>query len=168
MSTIYLAGGCFWGTEKLFRGLRGVTDTEVGYANGRTADPSYQDVCTDTTGHRETVKLVYDPAQISPEKILKAFFLVIDPELRNRQGNDIGSQYQTGVYYEDDKDLPALQRVFDEERKKHSRFFTELKPLSCFYPAEEYHQDYLNKNPGGYCHISPAEMKAVAEMMEKE
>ena len=164
MKTIYLAGGCFWGTEKVFKSLRGVTDTTVGYANGHTLNPTYRQVCTDTTGHRETVKVVYDPETISLQNILRVFFLVIDPELQNRQGEDVGSQYQTGVYYEAPEDLPLIQEVFAAEQAKHPVFFVELLPLSCFYDGEDYHQDYLDKNPSGYCHITPHEMAEVAEL----
>lgn len=161
MKNIYLAGGCFWGTEKVFKMLDGVTDTTVGYANGHTEDPTYQEVCTDKTGHRETVKVTYDPERISLQKILTAYFMVIDPTVRNRQGGDIGTQYQAGVYYDDSEDLPEIQKVFDAERQKHEMFFVELLPLSCFYTAEEYHQDYLEKNPTGYCHVTKAEFDRI-------
>ena len=164
MKTIYFAGGCFWGTQRVFQLLNGVVRTEVGYANGKEENPTYQQVCTDTTGHRETVKVAYDPAVISLQTLLKAFFLVIDPQVQNRQGHDIGSQYQTGVYYENAEDLPVLQAVFGEESRKYGAFFVELQPLSCFYPAEDYHQDYLIKNPTGYCHISKLEMDQVAKL----
>lgn len=150
---IYLAGGCFWGTEKAFQLLNGVTDTEVGYANGTLDDPTYKDVCTDTTGHRETVKVVYDSDVLPLEKLMEVYFLCIDPTVKNRQGHDIGSQYQTGVYYTDENDREPLERIFEEEKKKYDAFYVELTELKCFWPAEEYHQDYLEKNPHGYCHI---------------
>ena len=164
MKEIYFAGGCFWGTEMVFRSVPGVTDTTVGYANGHTQNPTYQEVCTDTTGHRETVKVVYDPAAVSLKKLLEVYFLVVDPTVRNRQGGDIGSQYQTGVYYSDPADLPVLSAAFEAERARSGEFCVELLPLRCFYSAEEYHQDYLEKNPTGYCHISPAEMARVRAM----
>ena len=164
MKTIYFAGGCFWGTEKVFKSLPGVAETTVGYANGHTADPTYRQVCTDTTGHRETVKVVYDPSEIYLKDLLRAFFLVIDPSVQNRQGEDVGSQYQTGVYYEDPEDLPVIQAAFAAEQAKHPVFCVELQALSCFYDAEEYHQDYLDKNPTGYCHITSHEMAAIAEL----
>ena len=164
MKTIYLAGGCFWGTQRVFQLLNGVVRTEVGYANGKVENPTYQQVCTDTTGHRETVKVVYDPAAISLKKLLKAFFLVIDPRGQNQQGHDIGSQYQTGVYYEDGEDLPILQEIFAEKIREYDAFFVELQPISCFYAAEDYHQDYLIKNPTGYCHISKVDMDEVAKL----
>ena len=161
---IYLAGGCFWGTEKVFKLLKGVIDTTVGYANGHTQNPTYQDVCTDKTGHRETVKVTYDPQRITLEKILTAYFMVIDPTITNRQGGDIGTQYQTGVYYENAEDLPVIEVFFDRERKKHNSFCVELLPLSCFWPAEEYHQDYLDKNPNGYCHVTKIEFEEVEKL----
>lgn len=164
MREIYFAGGCFWGTEKLFRSIPGVVATTVGYANGSVPDPSYRQVCSDTTGHRETVRVEYDPAAVTLERLLEAFFLVVDPTVRNRQGGDVGSQYQTGVYYTDIADLPVLEAAFDRERAKTGTFCVELAPLRCFYPAEEYHQDYLSKNPGGYCHISPAELAEVKRL----
>ena len=161
MKEIYFAGGCFWGTEMVFRSVPGVCDTTVGYANGHTQNPTYQEVCTDTTGHRETVKVVYDPALLSLERLLEVYFLVVDPTVKNRQGGDIGSQYQTGVYYTDPADRAVIEPVFDAQRARGGDFFVELAPLACFFPAEEYHQDYLEKNPDGYCHISPAEMARV-------
>ena len=164
LKEIYFAGGCFWGTEKVFQSLHGVVSTTVGYANGTVASPSYELVKTDTTGHRETVKVIYDPERISLNKLLKAFFICIDPTVSNRQGNDIGSQYQTGVYYTDETSGQTAQKIFDEVRRNYDPFCVELSPLSCFYDAEEYHQDYLIKNPGGYCHITGEEYDRVLEL----
>lgn len=163
---IYLAGGCFWGTEKTFKLLSGVTDTTVGYANGHSENPTYKEVCTDTTGHRETVKITYNPDKITLDQILTVYFMIIDPTVRNRQGADVGTQYQTGVYYDDPEDLPAIENRFKDERQKNAAFFVELCPLSCFYPAEEYHQDYLDKNPTGYCHVSVGEFHKIKELNE--
>lgn len=165
---IYFAGGCFWGTEKAFQYLRGVVDTTVGYANGTVASPSYELVKTDTTGHRETVKVVYDPEVISLDKLLKAYFIIIDPTVSNRQGHDIGSQYQTGVYYVDEESGKTAAAVFEEKRAQYSPFCVELAPLSCFYDAEEYHQDYLIKNPSGYCHISRKEYDRVKALNDTD
>ena len=164
--TIYLAGGCFWGTEMVFQSLTGVKETTVGYANGNPEikDPTYQLVCTDTTGYKEAVKVVYDPEKIALSVILDAYFLCIDPTLKNRQGGDIGSQYQTGVYTEDGETMREAQEYFEEEKKKYPVFYTELEPLAVFYEAEEYHQDYLKKNPGGYCHITKHEMEQVRQL----
>lgn len=152
---IYLAGGCFWGVEAFMARIPGVADTEVGYANGITENPTYEAVCRGDTGHAETVRVMYDPRQVSTEKLLEAFFSIIDPLSKNRQGNDIGTQYRTGVYYTSPDDLTAIQRVFTAEQAKYNRpLNVERKPLSNFYPAEEYHQDYLDKNPNGYCHVN--------------
>jgi len=161
---IYLAGGCFWGAEKAFQYLDGVTDTTVGYANGHVADPTYEMVKTDTTGHRETVKVVYDDSKVSLETLLKAFFIFVDPTARNRQGHDIGSQYQSGVYYTDEESGDVCKAFFEEKKKEYDPFCTELAPLSCFYDAEEYHQDYLIKNPEGYCHVSREQYRKVKEL----
>ena len=153
MQTIYLAGGCFWGMQKFFDQFEGVIATQVGYANGPDAAPSYQDVCRNS-GHAETVKIDYDEGKLSLDKLLDLYFLVIDPLSVNRQGGDEGIQYRTGVYYTDPDQLPALQAAFDGEAQKvGTPLAVELLPLQNFFPAEEYHQKYLEKNPGGYCHI---------------
>ena len=149
---IWLAGGCFWGVEAYFTRLRGVTETNVGYANGRTANPTYEQV--PFTGHVETVEINYDPDEIRLESILEHFFRIIDPTIKDRQGGDVGKQYRTGVYYRDKGELKTIEKVFAREQDKYPLpIVTELLPLENFYPAEEYHQDYLQKNPGGYCHI---------------
>jgi len=154
MKTIYLAGGCFWGTQHFFDQFSGVIATEVGYANGRTESPSYEDVRYRDTGHAETVKIQYDESRLSTEKLLAYYFLTIDPLSINRQGADVGSQYRTGIYYTDESLLPAIRAaVAAEETKVGAKLEVEVLPLRNFYTAEEYHQDYLVKNPGGYCHI---------------
>ena len=165
--TIYCAAGCFWGSEKAFKLLEGVTATETGYANGTISNPRYEDVCRGNTGFRETVKIIYDPEIISLETIMEAYFLCIDPTVANRQGNDAGTQYQTGVYYTDPEDEEILKAVFAEEKKKYSVFAAELEPLKNFYTAEEYHQNYLEKNPGGYCHITRYEFEKVKALNKK-
>ena len=150
---IYLAGGCFWGTEKFFEQFDGILKTRVGYANGPTKDPTYQDVCKNS-GHAETVEITFDPEMISLDQILDYYFLTVDPVSVNRQGYDIGIQYRTGIYYTDPKHLPvAKQKLAGVEREISKPLAVELLPLENFYPAEEYHQKYLDKNPGGYCHI---------------
>ena len=150
----YLAGGCFWGVEAFMARVPGVADTTVGYANGRTANPTYEEVCRSDTGHAETVEVWYDPRQVSFEKLLSVFFTIIDPLSVNRQGGDIGTQYRTGVYYETEEDKKIAAGLFAVEQKKYSSpIAVELEPISNFYAAEEYHQDYLEKNPGGYCHV---------------
>ena len=161
---IVLAGGCFWGVEKAFKALDGVLETTVGYANGFTDNPTYEEVCRNETGYKEAVKVVYQPNVVSLSTIIRAFFLCINPRQRNRQGNDIGSQYQAGIYYVDEKDLDDIKPVYTNERMKYDRFFVELEPLKNFYTAEEYHQDYLDKHPNGYCHITAFEMEEVKKL----
>ncbi|WFA09385.1 peptide-methionine (S)-S-oxide reductase MsrA [Tissierella sp. Yu-01] len=154
MKEIYLAGGCFWGVEEYFSRINGVIDTEVGYANGTVESPTYQQVCTGTTGHSETTYIKYDEKEISLEALLERFFRIIDPTLLNRQGGDIGNQYRTGIYYIDESDLETINRIISDVQKKYEKpIVTEVKELVCFYEAEDYHQDYLKKNPGGYCHV---------------
>ena len=155
MKIIYLAGGCFWGLQKFMDQFDGIVQTEVGYANGPEKAPSYEDVCNNS-GHAETVKVIYDEGRISLEKILEYYFMVIDPLSVNRQGGDAGIQYRTGIYYEDaDKtDLEVIGRCCDAVSEKVGReLAVEVMPLMNYYPAEEYHQKYLDKNPHGYCHI---------------
>ena len=153
MKTVYLAGGCFWGTQKFFDQFTGVVSTQVGYANGPDDAPSYQDVCHDS-GHAETVRIDYDETKLSLPELLDLYFMVIDPLSVNKQGGDEGIQYRTGVYYTDPDQLPDIQAAFDGEAQKvGTPLAVELLPLQNFFPAEEYHQKYLEKNPGGYCHI---------------
>ena len=153
MKTIYLAGGCFWGTQKFFDQFPGVIETEVGYANGPTENPSYQEVCA-RSGHAETVRIVFNETEVSITQLLDWYFLTIDPTSYHRQGMDMGIQYRTGIYYTDSEDLPEIEARFRIEQTKYkARLQVEVKPLENFYPAEEYHQKYLEKNPGGYCHI---------------
>ena len=154
--TLYLAGGCFWGTQKFFDQFDGVLQTETGYANGASADPTYEQVCADS-GHAETVRVEYDDAVLSTEQLLTYYFMVIDPLSVNRQGGDTGIQYRTGIYYTDETLLPAIREVYDaKERELGQKLAVELLPLQNFYPAEEYHQDYLDKNPDGYYHLPVA------------
>lgn len=153
MNEIYLAGGCFWGVEEYFSRLDGVVETNVGYANGHKENPSYEEVCTGTTGHAETTYIKYAD-NISLGEILKKFFMIIDPTLLNRQGGDIGNQYRTGIYYIENDDKSIIDKVLKEEQKKYKvAIVTEVLPLNSYFEAEEYHQKYLKKNPGGYCHI---------------
>ena len=154
LRTVYLAGGCFWGTDAYMRRIPGVARTEAGYAQGHLENPDYKAVCTGATGHAEAVKIDYDPARLSLLELLRVFFTIIDPTSLNRQGGDVGTQYRTGVYYANIADLPVIQRAFDEIADQNSSpVATEMEPFRCFYPAEDYHQDYLEKNPGGYCHV---------------
>ena len=151
---IYLAGGCFWGTEKYFAGIKGVTATEVGYANGSTLLPTYEEVCYKNTGHAETVKVVYDDRIISLEFLLQMYYDVIDPISVNRQGGDTGVQYRTGIYYMDSKEEPVILKSIQRLQEKYTeKIAIEVKPLRNYAKAEEYHQAYLEKNPHEYCHI---------------
>lgn len=155
MKTVYFAGGCFWGMEAFLKRLPGVKETIVGYANGTKANPSYEEVCSHTTGHAETVCVTYDPKEIPLKVLLKAFFYVVDPTQLNRQGGDIGEQYRNGIYYIEEEDAEVIEQAIREQQLRYDRpVVTECKKLSCFYRAEEYHQDYLTKNPTGYCHIN--------------
>ena len=154
---IYLAGGCFWGTEHFFKQIAGVVSTEVGFANGHTDNPTYEQVYTDTTGYAETVHIVYDPARVSLEFLLQMFFVAIDPTSLNKQGHDEGTRYRTGIYYTDAADRSMIEKFFAEEESKYSEpLVVECEPLKAFYPADEYHQDYLDKHPDGYCHLPKA------------
>ena len=155
MKEIYLAGGCFWGVEKYLSLIKGVVCTEVGYANGHTENPTYEDVCFRETGHAETVKVVYDPGIISLSFLLKLYYDIIDPTSLNRQGGDSGEQYRTGIYYTDDADKPTIENSLANLQKQYDEpVVVELKKLANYFPAEEYHQKYLEKTPGGYCHIN--------------
>ncbi|MDO5041593.1 MAG: peptide-methionine (S)-S-oxide reductase MsrA [Peptoniphilus sp.] len=154
MKTIYLAGGCFWGVEEYFSRIKGVNDTTVGYANSIIKNPTYEEVCSGEPAAAETVKIVYDDEIISLKKILTYFFKIIDPTVLNRQGNDVGIQYRTGIYYENNDDEGIILDYMDQIRANYkSDIVTEVMKIINFYEAEEYHQDYLKKNPGGYCHI---------------
>jgi peptide methionine sulfoxide reductase msrA/msrB len=157
---IYLAGGCFWGTEKYLSLVKGIVDTEAGYANGKTENPSYEDVCHKESGHAETVKVLYNSDEVSLNFILKLFYDVIDPVAKNRQGNDIGTQYRTGIYYTDDQDREIIVNSLKELQKSYDLpIAIEVMPLQNYFAAEEYHQNYLDKNPNGYCHIGGDKFK---------
>ena len=151
--TIFLAGGCFWGVQKFFDLLEGVVETEVGYANGDSDKTAYEEL--KKSGHAESVKIIYDDELILTEELLDKYFSIIDPTSINRQGADIGYQYRTGIYYTDTELLPVIERKLDELRKSCDKpVQIELSELRNYCPAEEYHQKYLEKNPGGYCHIN--------------
>lgn len=155
MKTIWFAGGCFWGTEHYLSQFEGVLRTQAGYANGHLQDPTYQQVYTDQTGHVECVKVEYDDEIISLATLCRLFFRSIDPLIKDRQGDDCGTRYRTGIYWSDAEDAAVVEQVYSEEQRKYdSGLVVEKCPLQCFYPAEEYHQDYLVRNPDGYCHLS--------------
>lgn len=170
--TIYLAGGCFWGVEELFRQIPGVVETQTGYANGNlTEGVTYERVCEGDTDFRETVRVAYDPAKVTLDQLLWAYFHIIDPTITNRQGNDVGTQYQAGIYWKagDVATSEVVRRGADEMRATLAAeglpFCVEVKELASFFTAEEYHQRYLVKNPNGYCHISFAEMREVLSQL---
>ena len=151
---IYLAGGCFWGTQHYFDLVPGVIRTQVGYANGRTEHPSYEQVKYEHTGHAETVEVVYDPACLDLDELLELYFRAIDPVSVNQQGHDVGEQYRTGIYWTEESQVPVIEaRMKKEQEKAGQPLAVETGKLVNFFPAEEYHQKYLEKNPGGYCHI---------------
>jgi len=154
MEKIYLAGGCFWGTQYFFSLVPGVIMTKVGYANGTKENPSYEEVCSKQYNFAETVEVTYDEDKIQLNIILQKFFLTINPTSLNKQGGDIGLQYRTGIYYLDEKTKSIASAELNHLQKKYKdKIQIELLPLDNFYNAEEYHQDYLYKNPKGYCHI---------------
>lgn len=161
---IVFAGGCFWGVEKYLALVSGVLNTEVGYANGSTENPSYEQVCHAGTGHAEAVKVIYDDAKLSLTELLKRFFLGIDPTSLNRQGNDWGTQYRTGIYFLNQGDRTIIETAVNNLQKGFQKpIVVEVAPLQNYYPAEDYHQKYLDKNPDGYCHISPRVFKEAAQ-----
>lgn len=149
---IALAGGCFWGVEAYFARIKGVAETSVGYANGKTEKPTYHEISS--TGHAETVWVRYDPQWVTLQTLLDYYFKIIDPTSKNRQGNDMGTQYRTGIYYTEEADLPVIQAAIAKEQQKYNKpIVTEVAPLLRYDPAEDYHQAYLDKNPNGYCHV---------------
>ena len=155
MKEIYFAGGCFWGVEHFFKGVDGVSEAMPGYANGNTQNPTYKEVYTDTTGFAETVRVRYNPERVSLRLLVRLFFTVTDPLTLNRQGHDEGTRYRSGVFYTSGEDRSVIEDVFREVSGKLGvPLVTELEPLKNFYPAEEYHRNYLDKNPEGYCHLS--------------
>lgn len=167
--TIYFAGGCFWGTEHFFQQIYGVAHTEVGYANGKIANPTYKQVVQNNTGFAETVKVEYDTQKTDLTELIELYFKTIDPTSINKQGNDIGTQYRTGIYYTDEADAPAIKTVVATLAQNYNRpVVVEILPLTNYYTAEEYHQDYLDKNPGGYCHISPELFELARQTQNKK
>ena len=156
MQSIYFAGGCFWGTEHFFKQIEGVVQTQTGFANGRDElpAPTYEQVYTDTTGYAETVFVQFDEQKVSLAFLVRMFFAAVDPLSLNRQGHDTGTRYRTGVYYVSEEQKAVIEAVFAEEQAKYTEpVQVELQPLRNYYPADEYHQNYLTKHPDGYCHL---------------
>ncbi len=164
MKEIYFAGGCFWGTQHYFKQIKGVVATAAGYANGNTENPSYKEVYTDSTGYAETVRVEYNTEEVELDLLIDLYFRTIDPTSLNQQGADIGTRYRTGIYFTIPDDEPIIRRAYDKVAAEYERpLAVEVEPLRNFYEAEEYHQDYLEKNPDGYCHIP----RALIEMARK-
>ena len=154
MATIYFAGGCFWGLEKYMASVHGVINAESGYANGTIKSPTYKDVSTGRSGYAETVRVDYDPSVAPLPFLLELLYKAIDPTSLNQQGNDIGTQYRSGIYYVDPADRPIIERSLAKLQESYAQpIAIESGPLTAYTAAEDYHQDYLDKNPGGYCHI---------------
>lgn len=151
------AGGCFWGVEELFKRIKGVGETRVGYTGGMTENPTYEQVCTGKTGHAEALEIIFDPAVVAYDSLLDFFFRMHDPTTLNRQHNDRGTQYRSAIFYHTEAQKKAAEAVkerFDRDSVLKKKSVTRIEPAGPFYPAEEYHQDYLKKNPGGYfCHM---------------
>lgn len=153
--TLVLGGGCFWCTEAVYKEVRGVLNVESGYSNGKAEQPTYEDVCTGRTGCVEVVKLEYDPAQVSTRELLEVFFVVHDPTTPNRQGNDVGTQYRSGIYYTTEAQRATAQAMIDELTAQDAfgaPIVTEVRPLQHYWRAEDYHQDFFERHPDqGYC-----------------
>lgn len=165
---IYLAGGCFWGTEQYLQHIQGILATEVGYANGNTENPTYEEVCRKDTGHSEAVKVEYEDTVIGLPYILELYYDVINPVSVNRQGGDVGSQYRTGIYYIDEQDVSVIESSISKLQEKYKeKIAIERLPLNNYYKAEEYHQKYLDKNPGGYCHIGADKFEKAKKAIDK-
>ena len=163
------AGGCFWGMEKLFSEPDGVVSTRVGYTGGHVKDPSYEIVCTGTTGHAEAIEITYDPAKISYKKLLEIFFNYHDPTTVNRQGNDIGTQYRSAIFYHDTAQRETAAKAIElltQAKIFKNKIVTQMEPADEFYAAEDYHQKYLKKNPNGYCAIHFQSHK-IAEVLKQ-
>ena len=154
MKEIYIAGGCFWGVQAYFNLVKGILDTEVGYANGNLTHPTYEDLISHRATHAETLYIKYDEKVISLETILSHMLRFVDPTSVDKQGGDRGHQYRTGVYFNDERDEKIIDKVFRaKEKETGQKFAIEVKKMENFYAAEDYHQDYLEKNPRGYCHV---------------
>lgn len=151
---IILGGGCFWGVEAYFKKVGGILNTCVGYSGGTKANPTYKDVCKGDTGHAEVVLITFDPCTISLDRLLRHFFKIHDPTQIDRQGMDIGPQYRSVIFYIYDRQLEIIEKIFNEQLSSGIKIATQIEKAFNFYKAEEYHQDYLDKNPHGYCHVN--------------
>ncbi|MCR5444804.1 MAG: peptide-methionine (S)-S-oxide reductase MsrA [Bacteroidales bacterium] len=157
MKTIFLAAGCFWGAQHYLKQIRGVVETETGFANGNTDNPTYKEVYTDMTGYAEAVRVVYDPEILPLRKLVSLYFDCIEPTSVNQQGEDRGTRYRTGIYYIESEDYLTIREIYDEVQRNYSApLAVEVEPIRNFFPADESHQDYLVKHPDGYCHLPQA------------
>ncbi|MGL5295462.1 MAG: peptide-methionine (S)-S-oxide reductase MsrA [Culicoidibacterales bacterium] len=155
MKKIVVAGGCFWGVEAYFQQVHGITSTQVGYSQGLFPFPTYEQVCSGTTGHAEVCELTYNSDELSLLQLLEHLFNIIDPTSINRQGNDKGNQYRTGIYYIDQNDVNTIKAFILSKQANYTKpIVVEVESAKPFYRAEDYHQHYLQKNPNGYCHIN--------------
>ena len=168
MKTIFLAAGCFWGAQHYLKQIRGVVETETGFANGDTENPTYKEVYTDMTGYAEAVRVVFDPAVLSLRKLINLYFDCIEPTSVNQQGEDCGTRYRTGIYYIEPEDYLIVKEVFDDVQRGYSApLAVEVEPIRNFFPADESHQDYLDKHPDGYCHLPQALFEYARRANEK-
>lgn len=157
MKTIFLAAGCFWGAQHYLKQIHGVVETETGFANGDTDNPTYEEVYTDRTGYAEAVRVVFDPEVLPLKRLVQLYFDCIEPTSVNQQGEDRGTRYRTGVYYIEPEDRLTIQEVYDDVQRGYSApLAVEVEPIRNFFPADESHQDYLDKHPDGYCHLPQA------------
>lgn len=157
MKTIFLAAGCFWGAQHYLKQIHGVVETETGFANGNTDNPTYKEVYTDRTGYAEAVRVVFDPEVLPLKRLVQLYFDCIEPTSVNQQGEDRGTRYRTGVYYIEPEDRLTIQEVYDDVQRGYSApLAVEVEPIRNFFPADESHQDYLEKHPDGYCHLPQA------------
>lgn len=157
MKTIFLAAGCFWGAQHYLKQIRGIVETETGFANGNTDNPTYKEVYTDRTGYAEAVRVVFDPEVLPLKRLVQLYFDCIEPTSVNQQGEDKGTRYRTGIYYIEPEDRLTIQEVYDEVQRGYSApLAVEVEPIRNFFPADESHQDYLDKHPDGYCHLPQA------------
>lgn len=169
MNKIYVACGCFWGVQRLYDGIKGVSRTQTGYANGKDGiEPTYKKVCEGNSGYKETVCVEYDEKVVGLKSLLQAFFDVVDVTVRDKQGADVGNQYQSGIYYVDESSEKIVKEYFENERKKNSVFCVENDYLKNFFRAEDYHQKYLERNVQGYCHINIVKMKQIQDKINKK
>lgn len=162
---LIVAAGCFWGVQKYYSLVRGVLSTTCGYVGGNLKNPTYEDICTGETNHAEAVLIEYDSKKTNLKKLLDHYFFITDPTTPNQQQNDIGTQYRSVLYYNNEEEKEIIQKYIEQVQKKYEdKIVTEVSPVAQFWTAEEYHQMYLDKNPSGYCHLTSKHFKLVEEV----